>query len=521
MAARKVARFVPKRLAPALALVLGIGIGCEKTSPVSEPARPAAREEAGPAEDRPGAPEKEAPPRPSPAKLARRIIETTGIKGGLVVHVGCADGTLTAALRANDSYLVHGIDADAGNVERAREHIRRLGLYGNVSAERWTGDRLPYADNLVNLLVAERPGGIPADEMMRVLCPGGVAYIKKAGTWTKSVKPRPADIDEWTHFLHGPGNNAVAKDTVVAPPRHLQWISGPLWLRSHEIPSGFQAQVVGGGRVFYILDEGPIGITDQRIPERWSIYCRDAFNGRLLWQKDLPEWGWPMWAKDRAGKDWTKLRAFRTVVPPSNQRRMVTDGDRLHVTLGFNAPVSILDAATGSPVATVQGTENTDELLLSDGILLAKRKGQAGGHELVAAKAEGGDVLWRKAVGAIRNLQLAIDDGRVFCIPGRPLEARELRTGKKLWQVNAAVQGSQNMVATEGVVVLLGRRDLASHDAKTGKVLWKRNIHSRGGGEGPDLFVVGGLAWPGIMSTDGKFKPARKGAGAVVVGYDL
>ncbi len=452
---------------------------------------------------------------------ASDVVDATGVKGGLVVHVGCGDGKLTAALRVNDSYLVHGIDADAGNVEQAREHIRQLGLYGNVSVERWTGNRLPYAENLVNLLVAEQPTVIGVEEMMRVLCPNGVAYIKKGGAWTKSVKPRPTDIDEWTHYLHGADNNAVAKDTVVAPPRHLQWIAGPLWLRSHEIPSGFQAQVVGGGRVFYILDEGPIGITDQRIPERWSIYCRDAFGGKLLWRKNLPEWGWSMWAKDRAGKDWTKLRAFRTVVPPSNQRRMVTDGDRLYVTLGFNAPVSILDAATGSPIATVQGTENTDELLLSDGILLAKRKGKTGEHELVAVRAEGGDVLWRQTVGGIRSLQLAIDDGRVFYIPGRPLEARELRTGKKLWQVNAAVQGSQNMVATKGVVLLLGRRDLASHDAKTGKALWKKKIHGRGGFEGQDLFVVDGLAWPGIMATDDRFKPSRRGDGAVAVGYDL
>ena len=31
--------------------------------------------------------------------LAREIMEATGIKGGVVVHLGCDDGTLTAALR--------------------------------------------------------------------------------------------------------------------------------------------------------------------------------------------------------------------------------------------------------------------------------------------------------------------------------------------------------------------------------------------------------------------------------------
>ena len=59
--------------------------------------------------------------------------------------------------------------------------------------------------------------------------------------WTKTVKPRPAEIDDWTHFLHGPTNNAVADDSVVGPPRQLQWVGGPRWARSHHhLGSGLQ-----------------------------------------------------------------------------------------------------------------------------------------------------------------------------------------------------------------------------------------------------------------------------------------
>jgi len=66
---------------------------------------------------------------------ARQILDATGAKGGLVVHIGCGDGKLTAALRVNDSYLVHGLDTKAKNVEKAREHIKSLSLYGSVSVE--------------------------------------------------------------------------------------------------------------------------------------------------------------------------------------------------------------------------------------------------------------------------------------------------------------------------------------------------------------------------------------------------
>ena len=47
---------------------------------------------------------------------AKEILDTTGVKGGIVVHLGCGDGKLTAALRTNDRYTVHGLEADPAKV---------------------------------------------------------------------------------------------------------------------------------------------------------------------------------------------------------------------------------------------------------------------------------------------------------------------------------------------------------------------------------------------------------------------
>ncbi|NQT53678.1 hypothetical protein HQ576_16590, partial [bacterium] len=44
---------------------------------------------------------------------AQQILAATGVTGGLVVHVGCGDGILTAALHANDRFVVHGLDTHA------------------------------------------------------------------------------------------------------------------------------------------------------------------------------------------------------------------------------------------------------------------------------------------------------------------------------------------------------------------------------------------------------------------------
>ena len=482
------------------------------------------------------------------APTAADILRTAGIKGGIVVHLGCDDGHLTAELRAGESYTVHGLDTDPADIAKAREYLHAKGLYGPVSVEHFEGNTLPYADNLVNLVVVSGIGcRVSGDEIGRVLAPAGVALFNKGlrsqfsglspqseGDWLLYRKPVPSAIDDWSHYLHDAGNSAVAKDTLVGPPRRLQWVAPPLWLRSHETPSGIQAQIAAGGRLFYIFDEGLIGITDERLPARWSVVCRDAFNGKLLWKRPLPRWGWREWAQDRLeGKDWTAVRALRTVVPSENQRRLVADGERLYATLGYRAPLSILDAATGETLATVKNTDATSEILLSDGIVLAhvrtqgeraqgsKKKGPVTHSSLVAANCRTGDVLWREnSVGTIRSLALAIDAEKIVFQTGSALVALDLKTGKELWQANPKTRGI-NLVVAEDVVLILGSTSLESYDAGSGKKLWQNKIPKRSGGETPDLFVADGVAWPGMIPVTKDLKVVGKSERAMVLGFDI
>jgi SAM-dependent methyltransferase len=230
----------------------------------------------------------------SDARRAQEILEATGVTGGLVVHLGCGDGALTASLHANDSYVVQGLDTERRNVERARKHVDGLRLYGAVSIDQLSdGPHLPYIDNLVNLIVAGRPTNVSTAEMLRVLRPGGVAYIRNEGTWRTISKPWPAEIDEWTHYMHGPDNNAVANDTVIGAPRRLQWNGGPEWTRSHEVMSSVNAMVSTAGRIFYVIDEGPSASV--QMPPEWRLVARDAFNGVVLWKRRIPQWQTHLW----------------------------------------------------------------------------------------------------------------------------------------------------------------------------------------------------------------------------------
>src|SRR5688572_26788603 len=118
------------------------------------------------------------------------------LKGGFVVHLGCGESPLIPG----ESFHAHALDRDPAKVEKARTAVRAKGAYGRVAVERLTGDRLPYIDGMVNLVVAEDLSGVAMEEVVRVLAPRGTALVRKDGTWAKTTKPVPSTIDDWTHY---------------------------------------------------------------------------------------------------------------------------------------------------------------------------------------------------------------------------------------------------------------------------------------------------------------------------------
>jgi outer membrane protein assembly factor BamB len=334
--------------------------------------------------------------------------------------------------------------------------------------------------------------------------------------------------------LHDAGNNPVAADTQVGPPRSLQWLAPPRWLRSHETPSGIEGLVSSDSRIFYFLDEGLIGITDQRLPERWALVCRDAFNGRLLWQRPLGDWGWPEWAKDKfADTDWTEIRGGRTVVPVENHRRLVADGDRLYATLAFRSPLSILDAASGDVVATVADTEPVRDVLARDGIVVvhsrdplapsAKRRGaeDRSPSRLIAVEGRTGQVLWKEETKPIGSLTWAVDQGRVVYQAGTTLTALDQRSGRTLWTVDGPKGNSRALIAHQGLVLAYAGNALEVREGISGNLLWGQEVPSSAGAEGEDLFVVDGVVWRGMIPVDQELKPVGKSADVLALGYDL
>jgi outer membrane protein assembly factor BamB len=405
-----------------------------------------------------------AAPAASPEEQARAILDATGVRGGLVVHLGCGDGRLTAALHASDAYLVQGLDADPARVAKARAHVRAGGLYGPVTVNPLAGGRLPYAPDLVTLVVADDLGRVPMDEVMRVLAPGGAAWVGGKTT----VKPRPEAIDEWTHYLHGPDNNPTARDRRVAPPQRLRWKSDPMWCRSHDgVPSSILVVLSANGRLFKIVDEGLIG--QPGLGQRWTLVARDAFSGVLLWKRPL---------EGRA-----------------SQKSLVAVGDRLFATFRRNDPLTVLDAATGETLRTVDETRGSDELVCLDGTVVVHLRGPRKGGKndtILAVDVGSGRIRWQTAVKPMVNHTLAAADGRVFLHNHEAIVCLDLATGKPLWQsdpVESGRRGGDLMVY--GGSVLFNSGGMHAFDVETGKRLWKGpGKHGRLG-----FFGAQGLVW--------------------------
>jgi len=477
---------------------------------------------------------------------AEQILAATGVQGGLIVHLGCADGTLTAALQQNGPYLVHGLDPDPRQVAQARAHVHALGVYGQVSIAQHQGNTLPYADKLVNLLICEERGEITMEECLRVLAPKGVAYIKTGNGWHKTVKPWSADIDEWTHHLHDAGGNPVGSDRVTGPPHHLQWTVGPLWARNHGYTPSVSAMVSAQGRLFYICDEALTG-AGEAVPGRWFLLARDAFSGVELWKRPVPNWG----SAKLSGTPDTgqKITTGRFTMPLHLGKRLVAVGDTVYVTLGATAPVTALNAATGETRQVFAGTEYADEILcVGERLHVTLNPAQdiatlvPGGSELPApppgkrictVDTNTGRILWKRGpfVGVrssrgqdpFGRLELAADEHNVLALTLDTIECLAADSGQTRWRIVRPQMAKESvrklgfagmfdytlttMVFHDGVVLLAQPEPNTHHtyhtipgalyafDVKDGRQLWKESFGGWGHSTQPDIFVVDGLVW--------------------------
>lgn len=444
---------------------------------------------------------------------AKSIQQAAGVSAGLIVHLGTTDGEVSASLRNANNVQVHALVTNSDLLPAVRTAIEQSGNYGPVSAVAFSGAQLPYVDNLVNLLVVEEPNQVPSEEILRVLVPEGVALVRQNdGSWQRTQKPRPKNIDEWSHYLHDASGNAVAHDDVVGPPRHLQWVGSPRWSRHHDRMASMSALVSTAGRMFYIMDEG--SRVSIQLPPKWKLIARDAFNGMVLWKRDISDWQNHLWPL-KSG-------------PTQLSRRLVSDRNTVFATLGYNAPVTAIDAATGETLRTFPGSDATEEIIHTNGLLfLVVRKGTAELQDyvpvngrvgdqakvrelfwneeprlLMAFDAKTGERKWAKQT-RVAPLTLAANDSSIVFHDGEQVVCVDQQSGDLRWNSAPVTRRKvfnfnfgPRLVTHEDVVLFAGGDGtMQSLDAATGNQLWAAQ-HPNSGYQSPqDVMVVKNLVW--------------------------
>lgn len=441
-----------------------------------------------------------------------QLVEQSGVQGGFIVHIGAGDGDLTEQLRVNDRFQVHGLERDADAVASARKRLYAEGKYGPIAIAQWNGKTLPYIDNMVNLLVAENESDVANGEIMRVLAPRGVAMVKTGDGWRRIVKPVPDTIDDWTHYLHDATGNAVAHDSEVGPPRRLQWVGSPKWSRHHDRMASMSALVSSQGRIFSILDEG--SRVSIQLPSQWRLIARDAFNGTILWKRSIDKWHHHLWPL-KSG-------------PTQLARRLVAVDDQVYATMGIDAPVSAMNAATGETRMTYAGSEGTEELVVADGKIFVvvnegvgvltdfkplhntgdQRRVAQGFHwsvkerYLIAYDAATGKQLWKRETKAA-PLTLASNGDQTIYHNGECVVCLDAVSGEELWasppiSIRALQSfnfGPKLLLYKDVVLYAGGDRSMHAFSLKAGKELWKAP-HAQSGYQSPeDLLVSNGLVW--------------------------
>ena len=113
---------------------------------------------------------------------AEHISESSGFTGGFCVIIGDETGDLSTALSQRGRYVVQVLVPEESLLKKIRATLRTKGNYGLVSAIQSEYDFLPYAENLINIVVVKDyedsvKRGLSIDEFFRVLRPLGSVHL--------------------------------------------------------------------------------------------------------------------------------------------------------------------------------------------------------------------------------------------------------------------------------------------------------------------------------------------------------
>ncbi|HOX07808.1 MAG TPA: PQQ-binding-like beta-propeller repeat protein [Planctomycetota bacterium] len=412
----------------------------------------------------------------SAADLAAAAVKASGHEQGLCLVLGETDGALTAALAKASRLYVQGCTWEAGSVAAARGALVAAGAANNASLVAIEGEGLPYADNLVNVIVAG-PGagrGVTAAEILRVLAPGGLALVradleagaKAAGArdvkasalpgWVQFGKAVDPAFDVWTQNSGGADQSSVNNDKAAGPWAELRWVGDPRWGALYCV---YRGRVTAGGRIYYKENRAAAGGG----VVVWLV-ARDAWNGTELWR--IPTGPPPKYGSVDNTLTCDETRVYSV---EDNKALTARDGKTgkklLEYAPGFMPTVA---TSTGSVLLTC-------DLGVSPAVA----------RKVAALDKDSGKILWSRPGIA----HPAAEGDAAFVLGAGELEAVTIATGASQWKAPVPkVNGSPRVFCKAGVVYVQHKPTwtppsyLGAFDARKGEQLWKRDNPSGGFG---------------------------------------
>ena len=440
------------------------------------------------------------------AGTPKGLLKTLAGGKGLCVLLGQPEAGAAVALAQASGWLIYVQTPKAEDLEAARAAADAAGLLGRrIFVDRGGWARISLADNLADAVWAgadaQGAGGVAREELLRVLRPGGKAYL---GT-REVVKPDPKGLDDWTHPYHLGDNNPQSTDQVARAPYLTQFLAEPLFGSQPVVT------VTAGGRVFKAF--GHMYFKEYQKAVVNTLCAFNAYNGTPLWTRKL-----------KAG-----FMLHRNTLVATPEVLYMADDESC----------KLLDAATGEVRGELvfpleqAGGRVWKWMALENGVLYALLGGpelEAGvfagqghggtgiggwpwgmwpgydfkggeqawgfGHTLLAVDPASKKILWRhREEERIDGRALCLKGGRLyFYCPGKGLTCLDARNGTQVWKsADAGLLGalgpdgqaqhfttgfatSAYLKCGDGVLVFSGpqRPNLLAVSAADGKLLWQK-----------------------------------------------
>ncbi|GAA3563901.1 PQQ-binding-like beta-propeller repeat protein [Snuella lapsa] len=409
-------------------------------------------------------------------RAADVILERTNRRAGFCLITNFNEGRLAYELALKSNFQIIGVESDPDKVKKARKALDACGLYGKrITLFEGDLEDLEFTKYFANLVTDDRlveKGTIVVNEatLFEVLQPNGGKVIltnnhfKEAEyhdlinkerfidcKWTYDdeslvvTRPRLPNSGEWTHLYGNPANTVSSGDKKVNEKITPQWFGQPgpreMTDRHHRAVS----PLYKNGILFIPKDNG--------------VIASDAYNGTLLWNKDIAN--------------------FRRI-KISRDAGSLAVGNSYFYAVADNT-CNVFEPLTGEEMAPFKVPQlfNVDRdwgylAVVDDQLFGSARKTKATYNEysrfdwgeysnlvcsdyLFSMNSENGKLHWTYKDGMVLNPTITIGEEKMFFVESRSLVAMQDEDG--LIDFNTFKKEKPFIVAL---------------DTKTGKKLWEK-----------------------------------------------